>query len=210
VRSRLALVFCELAQDVPEPPVHLFQDGHVILRGYAAQPAQPGDGGIHPGVAGWGWVSQTAFGIKILIFLPGVQFLVHVRYPPAGTLPSDADKSEAHMATAEECREALQALTGRLSEMNAQDRSSFFSNRSFSCYVTDLNITFLTSITENGAEPVKEAGPDEPPADIRITASSDDTVTLAATPANIARMWMAGRVKIQASLRDLLALRRLL
>jgi hypothetical protein len=203
-------VLGELAQDVPEPPVHLFQDGHVILRGPAAQAAQPGDGGIHPGVASWRWSGQTSFGIKVLIFLPGVQFLIHVRYPPAGTLPSDADKSEAHMATAEECREALQTLTGRLAEMDPQDRSSFFSNRSFSCYVTDLGITFITRITASGAEPVKEAGPDEPPADIRITANSDDTVALAETPGNIARMWMSGRVKIQASLRDLLALRRLL
>jgi predicted lipid carrier protein YhbT len=114
------------------------------------------------------------------------------------------------MASAEECREALQTLTNRLGEMDAQDRSSFFSNRSFSCYVTDLGITFMTRITDSGAEPVKEAGPDEPPADIRITANSDDTVALAAAPGNIARMWMSGRVKIQASLRDLLALRRLL
>jgi hypothetical protein len=114
------------------------------------------------------------------------------------------------MASAEECREALQALTDRLGEMNPKDRSSFFSNRSFSCHVTDLGVTFITRITDSGAEPVKEAGPDEPPADIRLTAGSDDVVSLAATPANIARMWLAGRVKVQASVRDLLALRRLL
>jgi len=114
------------------------------------------------------------------------------------------------MASAEECREALQTLTGRLGEMDPQARSSFFSNRSFSCYVTDLGLTFFTRITDHGAEPVKEVGPDEPPADIRLAGSSDDVVALAATPANIARMWMAGRVKIQASIRDLLALRRLL
>ena len=114
------------------------------------------------------------------------------------------------MATAEECREALQTLTGRLGEMNPNDRSSFFSNRSFSCHVTDLGVTFVTTITDTGAEPVKEAAPDEPPADIRLTANSDDVLSLAATPANIARMWISGRVKVQASIRDLLALRRLL
>ncbi len=114
------------------------------------------------------------------------------------------------MASAEECREALQTLTGRLGEMDPEARSSFFSNRSFSCHVTDLGITFKTTITDQGAEPVKEVGPDEPPADIRLAGSSDDVVALAATPANIARMWMAGRVKVQASVRDLLALRRLL
>jgi hypothetical protein len=114
------------------------------------------------------------------------------------------------MASAEECREALHTLSLRLGEMNPQDRASFFSNRSFSCHVTDLGVTFVTRITEHGAEPVKEAGPDEPPADIRLTANSDDTVSLAATPHNIARMWITGRVKIEASMRDLLALRRLL
>ena len=114
------------------------------------------------------------------------------------------------MATAEECREALQALTNRLGEMPEQDRSSYFSNRSFSCHVTDLGVTFVTRITEHGAEPVKEAALDEPPADIRLAGTSDDVVALAETPANIARMWMSGRVKIQASIRDLLALRRLL
>ena len=114
------------------------------------------------------------------------------------------------MASAEECREALQTLVGRLGEMNPEERQNFFSNRSFSCYVTDLGVTFVTRITDNGAELVKEAGPDEPPADIRLAGSSDDVVALAETPANIARMWMAGRVKIQASMRDLLALRRFL
>jgi len=114
------------------------------------------------------------------------------------------------MASAEECREALQALTNRLGEMDPQARASYFSNRSFSCDVTDLGVTFVTRITEHGAEPVKEAAPDEPPADIRLTGNSDDVISLSATPANIARMWLSGRVKVQASMRDLLALRKLL
>ena len=114
------------------------------------------------------------------------------------------------MASVEECREALTTLSHRLTEMSPQDRASFFSNRSFSAHVTDLGVTFVTRFTDTGAEPVKEAAPDEPPADIRLTANSDDVVSLAETPANIARMWMAGRVKVQASIRDLLALRRLL
>ena len=114
------------------------------------------------------------------------------------------------MATAEECREALQALTGRLGEMPEKERASFFTDRSISCHITDLDITLITRLTAAGAEPVKEAAADEPPADIRLTASSDDVVSLAATPANIARMWMAGRVQVKASVRDLLALRRLL
>jgi predicted lipid carrier protein YhbT len=198
----------EVVQDVAEPSVHLFQDGDVLVGWPASELAQARYRVIHPRVTGGWCFSHDPFGITVLIFV--WVFVSHVLYPPAGTLPSDADKSEARMATVEECREALQTLIGRLGEMNEKDRSSFFSNRSMSCHVTDLGVTFMATFTDQGAEPVKEVGPDEPPADIRLTANSDDVVLLAATPANIARMWMAGRVKIQASIRDLLALRRLL
>ena len=114
------------------------------------------------------------------------------------------------MASVEECREALTTLSRRLTEMSPQDRASYFGNRSMSCYVTDLGVTFVTRFTDHGAEPVTEAKPDDPPADIRLTANSDDVLSLAVTPANIARMWISGRVKVQASMRDLLALRKLL
>ena len=114
------------------------------------------------------------------------------------------------MASVEECREALTTLSQRLTEMSSQDRASYFGNRSMSCHVTDLGVTFVTRFSDSGTEPVTEAKPDDPPADIRLTASSDDVISLSATPANIARMWLSGRVKVQASMRDLLALRKLL
>jgi len=180
----------------------------MLLGRAALEAAQTRDGVVHAIVAGCWRLSHDPFGIMVLIFV--WVFVSHVRYPPAERYRPMLTRARRAMATAEECREALQALTNRLGEMPEQDRSSYFSNRSFSCHVTDLGITFVTRITEQGAEPVKEAAPDEPPADIRLAGTSDDVVALAATPANIARMWMSGRVKIQASIRDLLALRRLL
>src|SRR6266581_2799865 len=88
------------------------------------------------------------------------------------------------MASVEECREALTTLSRRLTEMSPQDRASYFSNRSMSCHVTDLGVTFVTRFTDSGTEPVTEAKPDDPPADIRLTASSDDVISLSATPSN--------------------------
>src|ERR1700723_1951231 len=114
------------------------------------------------------------------------------------------------MASAEQCREALQTLTTRLAEISPQDRVSYFGKRSMSCHLTELGVTFITRFTDSGAEPVKEAAPGKPPADIRLTANSDDVVALSATPANIARMWLSARLTVHASMRDLLALRRLL
>jgi SCP-2 sterol transfer family protein len=113
------------------------------------------------------------------------------------------------MTTAEECRTALQKLVGRLSELNPTERDQYFGNRTISVTVPDLQITFV-SVLGTGDDLVREAAPGEPPADIRLTAKSDEVVALAEQPMNIARAWMSGRVKIEASVKDLFRLRRLL
>jgi hypothetical protein len=113
------------------------------------------------------------------------------------------------MKSAEECREALQKLAGRLSELSPADRDQYFGNQSISVTIPDLGVTFATNLGA-GDDPVREVGPGEPPADIRLTADSDEVVSLAESPMNIARAWMAGRVKIEASMKDLFRLRKLL
>ena len=113
------------------------------------------------------------------------------------------------MNSAEECREALQKLAGRLAELNPDDRDEYFGNRSISVTIPDLGVTYATTLG-TGGDPVREVAPGEPPADIRMTANSDEVVALAESPMNIARAWMAGRVKIEASMRDLFRLRKLL
>jgi hypothetical protein len=113
------------------------------------------------------------------------------------------------MATAEECREALQKLTGRLSEMSPADREQYFGNRSISMTIPDLGVTYAT-VLGTGDDPVRAVAPGEPPANIRLTANSDEVVALAQQPMNIARAWMARRIKIEATPKDLIRLRRLL
>jgi SCP-2 sterol transfer family protein len=113
------------------------------------------------------------------------------------------------MYSAEECREALQKLVGRLAELSPSDRENYFGNRSVSLTIPDLGITYVTKL-DSGDEQVREAQPGEPPADIRLTASSDEVVSLSESPMNIARSWVAGRVKIEASMKDLFRLRKLL
>ena len=113
------------------------------------------------------------------------------------------------MHTAEECQQALQKLAGRLSEMSAAERQEYFGDRTMSVTVSDLNVTFATVLGE-GNDPVRQVGPDEPKADIRLTANSDQVLALAEQPMNVARAWMTGKVKIEASMKDLIRLRRLL
>jgi len=113
------------------------------------------------------------------------------------------------MKSAEECREALQKLAGRLAELSPADRDEYFGNRSISVTIPDLGVTYVTKLG-TGDDPVHEVAPDDPPADIRLTANSDEVVSLAESPMNIARAWMSGRVKIEASMKDLFRLRKLL
>ena len=113
------------------------------------------------------------------------------------------------MNSAEECRTALQKLAGRLSELSPAEREQYFGNRTISVTIPDLGITYVT-VLGSGDDPVHEVAPGDPPADIRMTAKSDEVVALAEQPMNIARAWMGGRVKIEASIKDLFRLRRLL
>jgi putative sterol carrier protein len=113
------------------------------------------------------------------------------------------------MTSAEECRAALQKLAGRLSELSPAERDQYFGNRKISVTIPDLGVTYVT-VLGTGNDPVREAAPGEPPADIRMTAKSQEVVALAEQPMNIARAWMTGRIKIEASMKDLFRLRRLL
>ena len=113
------------------------------------------------------------------------------------------------MNSADECRAALQKLAGRLSELSPEERDQYFANRTMSVTIPDLDVTYVTRLGV-GDDPVHDAAPGEPPADIRLTANSDEVLALAQQPMNIARAWMTRRIKIEASMKDLIRLRRLL
>lgn len=112
------------------------------------------------------------------------------------------------MATITQCRAALEDLASRLHTVDESDRRRHSFDRTLSCKVPDLDVTFsgelsdghLTGIT---VEPA-------PKAQIRLTASSDDLVALTAGDLNFAQAWLSGRIKVEASVRDLLKLRSML
>jgi predicted lipid carrier protein YhbT len=114
------------------------------------------------------------------------------------------------MATANQCRAALESLTGRLSQLDAESRHAHLIDRTLSCHVSDLEITFLTRLGPHGADPIMEAGDGRAPAQIRFTAKSDDVLAIADNPGSFARAWLTGRLKVEGNFLDLLHLRRLL
>ena len=114
------------------------------------------------------------------------------------------------MATAEECRQALEKLTAQIADMDPKDREAFLANRAISCTITDLRVTFLTHLRPDGASPVTVANGSDGPAQVRFSVKSDDLVAIADDPGIFIRSLLTGRLKMEASLGDLLRLRKIL
>jgi predicted lipid carrier protein YhbT len=114
------------------------------------------------------------------------------------------------MATAQECRTALESLTARLSSLDPKERSAHLADRTLSCRVPDLGVTFLTRLSGDGTAPVTEAAPGAPAAQVRFTADSDEVLAIAADPGSFARAWLSGRLKVEGNVFDLLRLRKLM
>jgi predicted lipid carrier protein YhbT len=114
------------------------------------------------------------------------------------------------VATAEECRQALEKLTAQIADMDPKDREAFLADRAISCTITDLGVTFLTHLRPDGASPVTVANGSDGPAQVRFSVKSNDLVAIADDPGLFIRYWLTGRLKIEASLGDLLRLRKIL
>ncbi|WP_055558257.1 hypothetical protein [Streptomyces sp. NBRC 110028] len=115
------------------------------------------------------------------------------------------------MATVEQCRDALDKLAENLAGADGDLRGAAALDRSVSCWITDLDTTFLGRLVDSRIEDVTAApGPPAERAQIRLTMSGDDLVALVGGELHFARAWGSGRVKLEAGLRDLLRLRKLL
>ncbi|WP_432188150.1 SCP2 sterol-binding domain-containing protein [Streptomyces sp. Tue6028] len=115
------------------------------------------------------------------------------------------------MATIEECRTALDKLSDNLAGAEGDVRSAAALNRSLSCRITDLDITFVGRLKDGRIEVLDTlpGGPRER-AQIRLTMSGDDLVSMVNGELNFAKAWGSGRVRLEAGLRDLFRLRSLL
>ena len=115
------------------------------------------------------------------------------------------------MATVEECRAALEKLSDNMQRAEGDVRTAAVLDRSVSCWITDLNVTFAGRMT-GGRIVVRETlqGPPREKAQIRLTMTGDDLVAMVDGELHFAKAWGSGRVKLEAGLRDLFQLRKLL
>ncbi|MFE2281772.1 sterol-binding protein [Streptomyces sp. NPDC059454] len=115
------------------------------------------------------------------------------------------------MATTEECRAALDKLSDNMASAEGDVRTAAAMDRSVSCHVTDLDVTFAGRLTGGRIE-VRDTfpGPPRERAQIRLAMTGDDLVALVDGELHFARAWGSGRVRLEAGLRDLFRLRKLL
>lgn len=112
------------------------------------------------------------------------------------------------MATAQQCRDALEALSARLSASADKARSKLDWDRRLACHIRDLDLSFHCRLHDGELDGWKDG--DDPAAKLRLTVDSDDLVALVAGELDFAKAWASGRVAVKAGVLDLVKLRTLL
>ncbi|MEU0670496.1 SCP2 sterol-binding domain-containing protein [Streptomyces lavendulocolor] len=115
------------------------------------------------------------------------------------------------MATIDECRTALDRLAQDLTHADGAVRGAAALDRTLSCHVTDLDVTFTGRLAGGRLEVLDRVdGPPPERADVRLAMTGDDLVAVVGGELNFARAWASGRIRLEAGFRDLLRLRSLL
>ena len=112
------------------------------------------------------------------------------------------------MATMDQCMTALKGILGKL----AANPAAAGLDRSLSCRLTDLDHLVVGRLASGSVHDlaVVPDGSSALRADIRLTMSSDDLIALTDGRLHFGSAWATGRVKLEAGVRDLLRLRKLL
>jgi hypothetical protein len=112
------------------------------------------------------------------------------------------------MASVEECEAALHDLAALLHKVDADLREQHTVERTLSCWVSDLKECFTARLGADGLTDIGRGGQHD--GQIRLKVTSDDLVALTKGDLSFPIAWATGRVKVDASISDLLRLRTLL
>jgi hypothetical protein len=112
------------------------------------------------------------------------------------------------MASVEECEAALHDLAAMLRTVDADTRSQHVVERTLSCWISDLKEVFTARLGADGLSDITRGGQHD--GQIRLKVGSDDLVALTKGELGFPVAWATGRVKVDASITDLLRLRSLL
>ena len=113
------------------------------------------------------------------------------------------------MASVQDCERALRSLTDRFSALDADVRARHALDRTVAWHVLDLDVVFTVRVADGVMGPLRcaDATGALDDAQVRLAATSDDVVALASGALTAPAAWATGRLKVEASVLDLLRLR---
>jgi hypothetical protein len=112
------------------------------------------------------------------------------------------------VASVDECAAAITSLAELLERVDPAVRARTVSERSVSCTVKDLKVIFTGQLRDGGLHDIQLG--DSAKAQVRVSLVSDDLIRLCNGELDIASAWARGRVRVDASVFDLLKLRSLI
>lgn len=112
------------------------------------------------------------------------------------------------MASVDDCHAALSTLAARLAELPGEVRDQHDAERTVSLRVPDLDVTFHGRLADGVLRDIA-VGEATSRAQVRLRCTSEDLLALVDGRLGPAGAWATGRLRVDASPRDLLRLRAL-
>jgi putative sterol carrier protein len=108
------------------------------------------------------------------------------------------------LASEAECAQAFRTLADLLDTVDPEVRNKYAIERTVSCRITDLGVTWSARVCEDGIEDLTTE--DGSKAQVRLTVASDDLLALVAGRLAVPTAFATGKLRVQASPFDLLRL----
>ena len=108
------------------------------------------------------------------------------------------------MASVQECEAAFARLAERLDKAAESGRAGSL-DRTLACTLRDLDVVYAGRIKDGRLVDIARAKNDR--AKVRLTMNSDDLIALVDGTLRLASAWAGGRVKVDASIGDMVKLR---
>lgn len=113
------------------------------------------------------------------------------------------------MATREEVDRTLRELVGRLDDADLDSASLPEQKRTILCEITDLDVTYGAEYSGGRIRKLRVLRTQRDGADVRLALSSDELIALAEGRGSLPMALLLGRIRVDATARDLLLLRQL-
>jgi predicted lipid carrier protein YhbT len=111
------------------------------------------------------------------------------------------------VASEAECDKAFSTLADLLARVDPETRTKYVLDRTVSCRVTDLGLTWCGRVCDEGVIDVLTVpSDDEPKAQVRLSVGSDDLLALIEGRLTVPAAVATGRLRVQANPLDLLRL----